>query len=268
MIEEQTIKYQYLKPKGFMTSLSVISEVMNIPMSAVKCYLRCNGHDDTIEPSSNCIDEKMLEIFDDAYIRKMRNYLSRSIKHIDSLTKDEHADLENYILTFKKQDCKKRSLNTFDYGDIDEEKLRQAFRDRLRNKTKKRSISYLGILDCICVVDAPEPPNYEEIISSLKVCIGYNEPVRLRRELSIFNSQDTNSLLESITRSRYYIANVKIKKTPTYRIDKPIQNAYLSARFHIYIDDDDDFIMSTNEIYKKYYKFNKKHYEGKSYKNN
>lgn len=256
---------KHSKEEKFITSLSIISEVMNIPLSAVKCYLRCNGYDDDIEPSSNCIDEKMLELFDDAYLRKMRNYLSRSIKHLDTLSPSEHDDLVQFIQTFKKENCQKRTLSKFTPDDIDEEKLLLAFRDRIKEKTPTQSSGYLcdSILSAITVCAAKE-----EIL----------EPIALfslsaKRDtvyLSSFALQETNRLLDSIAHSKYYITDVKIEKIPTYRISKTLRIIYRSARFHIYIDDDDS-IIKNSEWYRLYYQlyiFNygtkKKYYQQQS----
>lgn len=235
------------RAEKFRTSLSIISEVMNIPLSAVKCYLRCNGYDDDIEPSSNCIDEKMLELFDDAYLRKMRNYLSRSIKHLDTLSPSEHDELVQYIQTFKKENCPKRTLSKFTPNDIDDEKLLHAFRDRIKEKTPKQSNGYLctSILSAITVCAAKE-----EILEPITYfCIF---PKRDAVYSSSFALQDTNRLLDSIAHSKYYITDVKVEKIPTYRINKTLRIIYLSARFHIYIDDDDS-IIKNSEWYRLYY---------------
>lgn len=58
-----------------MTSLDVIQKVMNVPMCALASLLRANGYDNIDDTSSLCIDEKRLEIFAEAYVRKIRSYL-------------------------------------------------------------------------------------------------------------------------------------------------------------------------------------------------
>lgn len=58
------------KAGTFMTSLDVIQKVMNVPMCALASLLRANGYDNIDDTSSLCIDEKRLEIFAEAYVRK------------------------------------------------------------------------------------------------------------------------------------------------------------------------------------------------------
>ena len=72
----------------FMTSLDVIREVMNVPQCALNSILRANGYTE-VEPGSICIDEKMLSVFADAYIRKMKNYFLSSVRNIENLSYQE-----------------------------------------------------------------------------------------------------------------------------------------------------------------------------------
>ena len=81
--------------QGFKTSLNIIGEVMNVPMCALESILRENGYNE-VEPGSICIDEKMLSIFADAYIRKMKNYFLGSVRNIENLSYEEFTDLNEF----------------------------------------------------------------------------------------------------------------------------------------------------------------------------
>ena len=70
----------------FKTSLEVIQKVMNVPMCALTSLLRANGYNSDVDTSSFCIDEKELEIFTDAYVRKMRSYFFSSLRNISTLS--------------------------------------------------------------------------------------------------------------------------------------------------------------------------------------
>ena len=94
----------------FETSLNIIGEVMNVPMCALESILRANGYDE-VEPGSICIDEKMLSVFADAYIRKMKNYFLSSVRNIENLSYEEFTDLDEFYNIFKKQDVKKYRIN-------------------------------------------------------------------------------------------------------------------------------------------------------------
>ncbi len=87
----------------FRTSLSVIQKVMNVPICALESILRENGFDD-METSSNCIDEKMLDLFAEAYIRKIKNSLIRSLPHLNALSAEERVNLDQFITLFKKKE--------------------------------------------------------------------------------------------------------------------------------------------------------------------
>ena len=89
--------------QGFKTSLNIIGEVMNVPLCALESILRANGYDE-VEPGSICIDEKMLSIFADAYIRKMKNYFLGSVRNIENLSYEEFTDLNEFYNNFKKQE--------------------------------------------------------------------------------------------------------------------------------------------------------------------
>ena len=74
---------------------------MNVPLCALESILRANGYDEE-EPGSICIDEKMLSIFADAYIRKMKNYFLGSVRNIENLSYEEFTDLNEFYNNFKK----------------------------------------------------------------------------------------------------------------------------------------------------------------------
>ena len=108
----------------FRTSLSVIQKVMNVPICALESILRENGFDD-METSSNCIDEKMLDLFAEAYIRKIKNYFIRSIRHLNELSAEERVNLDQFITLFKKKElCQ---VNQTSWCHIDIEALRESF---------------------------------------------------------------------------------------------------------------------------------------------
>jgi hypothetical protein len=87
-----------MEEERFMTSLDVIREVMNVPQCALNSILRDNGYTE-VEPGSICIDEKMLSVFADAYIRKMKNFFLSSVRNIENLSYQEFTDLDEFYNT-------------------------------------------------------------------------------------------------------------------------------------------------------------------------
>ena len=126
--------------KPFKTSLEVIGKVLNVPESALKALLRLNGHDDNIEPSSICIDEEMLAIFAEAYVRKMRSYFTNSNRHLHLLSPQEAADLEQFYQTFKKTGG--NTTNRRDWNQIDTELISEVFVKKVKEATPSQNFGY------------------------------------------------------------------------------------------------------------------------------
>ena len=197
----------------FKTSLDIIQEVMNVPMCALTSLLRANGYDDVDDTTSLCIDEKGLEIFAEAYIRKIRSYFFSSLRNISRLTQNELSNFNQFVESFKKIDLQGESLK---WSDIDIEHLRETFIDKVKRKTSPQSAcsSYLDYsASCLTV-------SYESII----------------QELSI---QRTDELLDNIVHSHHYVAKSTYSKRQ-WHIDLQIRNIYISARYHIYSTGSDE----------------------------
>ena len=95
---------------SFMTSLDIVQEVMNVPMCALTSLLRSYGYDSIDDTSSLCIDEKRLEIFADAYVRKIRSYFTSSLRNISKLSQKELEVLEQFLLKVRNR-CQNRHLS-------------------------------------------------------------------------------------------------------------------------------------------------------------
>ena len=108
---------------------------MNVPQCALNSILRDNGYTE-VEPGSICIDEKMLSVFADAYIRKMKNYFLSSVRNIENLSYQEFTDLDEFYNTFKKQDVK--FVRRAEWSQIDTELIRTAFMDKIKELTPRK----------------------------------------------------------------------------------------------------------------------------------
>ena len=119
----------------FTTSLNVIQEVMNVPMCALESILRANGYED-METSSNCIDEKMLDMFAEAYLRKIKNYYLRSVRHLKELSAEENVNFDQFVKLFKKKElCQ---VNPPSWCHIDIEAIKKSFINEVKRLTPKR----------------------------------------------------------------------------------------------------------------------------------
>ena len=119
----------------FKTSPEVIQKIMNVPMCAVMSILRSNGYSDIHDETSLCIDEERLGIFAEAYVRKMKNYFTRSLQNISSLPRKERSDYNKFVKLFKKKGVKEPKKWE---NDIDIDHLKEVFVERVKEETEER----------------------------------------------------------------------------------------------------------------------------------
>ena len=210
--------------QGFKTSLNIIGEVMNVPMCALESILRANGYEE-VEPGSICIDEKMLSVFADAYIRKMKNFFLSSVRNIENLSYEEFTDLNEFYNTFKKQEVK--FVRRAKWSQIDIELIRTAFMDKIKELTprKKKALDLLfeRIFDnrnCVLLIDDPE----SSIHGTIKIP---KDSHKLRK------------VLNHIVHNRFYLVKQKVKKTHRCSVNI-IRQLFVAARYHIFVADDVD----------------------------
>jgi cellulose synthase/poly-beta-1,6-N-acetylglucosamine synthase-like glycosyltransferase len=210
--------------QGFKTSLNIIGEVMNVPMCALESILRANGYDE-VDPDSICIDEKMLSVFADAYIRKMKNFFLSSVRNIENLSYEEFTDLNEFYNTFKKQEVK--FVRRAEWSQIDTELIRTAFMDKIKELSpcKKSALDILfeRIFDnrnCVLLIDDPE----SSIHGTIKIP---KDSHKLRK------------VLNHIVHNRFYLVRQKVKKTHRCSVNI-IRQLFVAARYHIFVADDVD----------------------------
>lgn len=126
----------------FKTSPEVIQKVMNVPMCAVMSILRSNGYSDIHDETSLCIDEERLGIFTEAYVRKMKNYFTRSLQNISSLPPKERSDYNKFVKLFKKEGVKEPKKWE---NDIDINYLKEVFVESVKEETEERYCSRSGM---------------------------------------------------------------------------------------------------------------------------
>lgn len=126
----------------FKTSPEVIQKVMNVPMCAVMSILKSNGYSDIHDETSLCIDEERLGIFTEAYVRKMKNYFTRSLQNISSLPPKERSDYNKFVKLFKKEGVKEPKKWE---NDIDIDHLKEVFVERVKEETEERYSSRSGM---------------------------------------------------------------------------------------------------------------------------
>lgn len=183
----------------FKTSPEVIQKVMNVPMCAVMSILRSNGYNDIHDETSLCIDEERLGIFTEAYVRKMKNYFTRSLQNISSLPRKERSDYNKFVELFKEKGVKEPKKWE---NDIDIDHLKEVFVERVKEETEERYSSRSGMQFYI----APEElfkhlfvavektiNSLAEIILEGKIVEGTNNLNRLIHLYKSFQEYETDS---------------------------------------------------------------------------
>ena len=211
----------------FRTSLSVIQKVMNVPICALESILRENGFDD-METSSNCIDEKMLDLFAEAYIRKIKNYFIRSIRHLNELSAEERVNLDQFITLFKKKElCQ---VNQTSWCHIDIEALRESFINEVKRLTPKRKTFFESLFGGIGIIEKKD--------SEIKI-INLNE---------VLSEQTTKArLLHEISLSRLYSRRLSTKSFNKYKNDG-LKRFFKPARYHIISSDGEEPLGTMSQI--------------------
>lgn len=210
--------------KSSMTSLNIIGKVMNLPMSALECIWRKSGEQD-VDPSSLCIDEKSLELFAEAYIRKMKNYFERSAKDIEVLSSEERNNLIEFYNHFKiKEEYTLTSKSS--WGSIDISKLHDAFLNEVWVKTEEHRFDSFSEIRGLS----------QKIIKELCGSSVYTREI---------NNQvaTTGNLLYRISHSKRYLSpqtNIKGRNKKQHCIENHrLRKILKSARFFIFVADKD-----------------------------
>lgn len=209
-----------MEEERFMTSLDVIREVMNVPQCALNSILRENGCTE-VEPGSICIDEKMLSVFADAYIRKMKNYFLSSVRNIENLSYEEFTDLDEFYNTFKKQDVK--FVRRAEWSQIDTELIRDAFMDKIKKLTPRKKSRFELFLEKISV-RRESFTVYHDL-----------EHILIKDSCS----DEESCLLDRVTHNRFYLVRQKVKNVFNCSVNI-VRQFFVAARYHIFVADDVD----------------------------
>lgn len=261
----------------FKTSTNVIMEVLNVPLCAVKSILRDYGvSTENINETSVCIDEKMLDYFADAYVRKLKNYFVSSSRHISSISDKERQDLKEFYKLFKKQEVSNEQLGTWE--DIDITLLNDSFRRKVENLTKekypylnntkakkdkcistnldKEPLIHLEYQSCSCQLD------FEEVVSIglnkkdsdkvISVCLDeiiLEDIIFYKKSKHDINCYDLINHEEIINERRdenlstiiHYYAYKPKQRPQNYFFSIYIgrRKMFASARYYVFSDDDD-----------------------------
>lgn len=222
-----------------MTSLEVIKEVMNVPMAAVHAIARMNGIS-TADNHARIISEEDLLPFVEAFERKTRNYFVNSMRNYAQLNPEELQTFTEFCMTFKKGNVSLAKVSSWSH--IGKTKLRQYFVDQIKEKTPsvrsgRLSLSILSRL----MMD-------EDVLSERTIHESIIEPL-FTIDSELFNIeyhwQQPKDLISRINSSWCYHAKITSEGNNIPGVLEIIRQVVLSARYYIYVDDEDDHLCDT-----------------------
>lgn len=91
----------YKLPVGFKTSIKVLNKVLYMPCSTIEHELKKHNYS-FHNQSSNCIDEKMLDIFADKFCKNLKRYFERSLQNFETLSIEEKTQFHEFAQTYSK----------------------------------------------------------------------------------------------------------------------------------------------------------------------
>lgn len=244
---DDTIDHSYTySVVTFRTSLEVIQRVMNVPMCALKSLLRSNGYNDSDDEAGLCIDEERLDMFSEAYARKMKSYFTRSLQNIASLPRKERSDFDRFVELFKKQGVSEpKKWDT----DIDVDRLKKAFVERVKEETEKQYNSkgsfiagVFELLKRVCSIMSDTKTEEKHIDTSEDICNLFPKEVDLdsfKESILERRLEGEQEVLGSIVNSEYYIAK-HIEDKPVWCGFELIRRFISTARYYIYSTGDDE----------------------------
>lgn len=233
--------------RTFMTSLEIIREVMNVPMEAVHAIARINGIS-TADDHKRNISESKLKPFVEAFERKTKNYFVNSMRNSAQLTPQELQTFTEFCKTFKKGNVSLDNVSNWNH--IGKTKLREYFVERIKEKTPS-TLTHHTELDLFggcggmkvllerTFTSVQEPLNLDKIGRILSS--GYRLRYDSEYASTEYRRQPSQDLLCQINSSWQYRAKIKSEVCYSEYTPDFIKRMILSARYYVYIDDDDDY---------------------------
>lgn len=171
----------------------------------------------------------------DAYLLKLKMYFRKAKRFAAELGHDEQSTFASFCATFKKSHVSE--ARTWD--DIDADALREQFYKDVREATPTRQADrqclslFSGYIFRPDIIQALFRDNESSQIDLRCLAELADEPLTLRHTLP-------SSVLASVFTSVCYISNFKKRTREEAGQRQETRQALLSARFHIFVDEDEE----------------------------
>ena len=194
------VEATYKLPDGFRTSINVLNRVLNMPSSTIEHELKKHNYS-FYSQSSNCIDEKMLDIFAEKFCKNLKRYFERSLQEYDSLSYEESRLFHEFARTYSKHGHFTRKWRDIDKVAIKDDFIRQIVELTTCEKNINVEISdslkeaYGQFAESIiCARKQEVYPSYQVELSSLE-CRNESSICRCNNEsLQVFDAVDSSLL--------------------------------------------------------------------------
>lgn len=220
VLDRSQITGSHLKPL-FATSADVVMKASGLRLEAIRVIAREQGVE--IEDTAcRCIDESLLAALADAHVRRMRAYFNNARRHIAEFNGDDLAVFIDFCKTFKNRQSSDSAAQS--WSDIDTDAIREQFIQRVHELTPKPCLEFLAGHSFVL----------EEIVSSLSF--------ESYEHLDTFVYKQRCETIEKILNSHlFYEKPLKVSQ-PCIDIRSVVWRVTLSARYHLFISDDDDHL--------------------------
>lgn len=245
----------YKLPDGFRTSINVLNRVLNMPSSTIEHELKKHNYS-FYSQSSNCIDEKMLDIFAEKFCKNLKRYFERSLQEFETLSLEEGRQFHEFARTYSKHGCFTRKWRDIDKATIKDDFLRQIVELTTREKEELKAALLKYAESVICsrcdeslrVFDATDSFlsnhynlfwNYDLtsfLYSTKKIESKYDSVSKIISKKQVDFHTRVN-LLGQIKQSRRYLSRHPLRKPNNHKFASIIVRIYLSARLFIVPDD-------------------------------
>lgn len=250
----------------FMTSADVVMKASGLRIEAVQAIARERGVE-IKDIQSKCIDENLLEDLANAHVRRLKSYFNNSRRHISELSGAEVRVFVDFCITFKKH---RLSSAADKWDDIDTNAIREQFFKKVNYSTTvqcdKKSFTSLSSSLCEHLVAEHISKAFKENenVCSTNSSISNQFPIICDAICSYSDSyRDTDytrdflrkdEIIKSVIHSRWY--NDKPIHGCIIYTDKReiVRRVTLSARYHIFSNDDDELLYDTRNMYFRAYR--------------
>ena len=217
----------------FTTSADVVIKASGLRIEAIRAIAREQGIEiENVE--SRCIDENLLSLLADAHVRRLKSYFNNSKRHIAELSGAELSTFVDFCETFKKHLSYDNAALSWD--DIDTNAIREQFIQKVNKLTPTSSV-FDKIFGGI---------SFEEIPLEL--------PIYKQFDFDKFlQERQRDAIIERVICSRrLYILSV-VYFSPDKDQRDEVRRVTVSARYHIYSDDNDALFYDTRDM-KQYFR--------------